>query len=101
MLRPTFGHVRRRRGFVPDHLGANQFGLLLIAAAYVLRQKLRRCTARTACVRTQVRRLRERLFKLGLHVVRSVRRVVVHLPRAPPYLDACRCIVLALGATAG
>ena len=45
--------------------------------------------------------LRDRLLKLGVHVVRSVRRVVLHLPRATPYLDAWRRIALALGAATG
>ena len=80
---------------------ANQFRVLLTAAAYVLMQELRLCAARTACARTQVTWLRDRLLKLGVHVVRSVRRVVLHLPRATPYLDAWRRIALALGARAG
>ena len=79
---------------------ANQLRVLLTAAAYVLLQELRLCAARTACARTQVTWLRDRLLKLGAHVVRSVRRVVLHLPRATPYLDAWRRIAFALGATA-
>ena len=39
--------------------------------------------------------------QLGVHVVRSVRRVVLHLPRATPHLEAWRHIALALGARAG
>ena len=54
---------------------ANQLRVLLTAAAYVLMQELRLCAARTACARTQVTWLRDRLLKLGVHVVRSVRRV--------------------------
>ena len=73
----------------------------MTAAAYVLLQELRLCAARTACARTQVTWLRDRLLKLGVHVVRSVRRVVLHLPRATPYLDAWRRIALALGARTG
>ena len=42
-----------------------------------------------------------RLLKLGVHVVRSVRRVVLHLPRSTPHLEAWRHIALALGARAG
>ena len=80
---------------------ANQLRVLLTAAAYVLMQELRLCAARTACARTQVTWLRDRLLKLGVHVVRSVRRVVLHLPRATPYLDAWRRIALALGARTG
>ena len=80
---------------------ANQLRVLLTAAAYVLLQELRLRAAGTACARSQVTWLRDRLLKLGVHVVRSVRRVVLHLPRATPYLDAWRRIALALGATAG
>ena len=80
---------------------ANQLRVLLTAAAYVLMQELRLRAARTACARTQVTWLRDRLLKLGAHVVRSVRRLVVHLPRATPDLDAWRQIALALGARAG
>ncbi len=80
---------------------ANQLRVLLTAAAYVLMQELRLRAARTACARTQVTWLRDRLLKLGANVVRSVRRLVVHLPRATPDLDAWRQIALALGARAG
>ena len=60
---------------------ANQLRVLLTAAAYVLMQELRLCAAGTACARAQVPRLRDRLLKLGVQVVRSVRRIVLHLPR--------------------
>jgi hypothetical protein len=80
---------------------ANQFRVLLTAAAYVLLQELRLRAARTACARTQVSGLRERLLKLGVHVVVLVRRIVLHLPTATPDLDAWRRIALALGARAG
>ena len=45
--------------------------------------------------------LRERLLKLGVHVVRSVRRIVLHLPTSTPYLDAWRHIALSFGARTG
>ena len=77
---------------------ANQLRVFLTAAAYVLMQELRLRAARTACARTQVTWLRDRLLKLGVHVVRSVRRVVLHLPRSTPHLEAWRHIALALGA---
>ncbi|MCI0437220.1 MAG: IS1380 family transposase, partial [Gemmatimonadetes bacterium] len=80
---------------------ANQFRVLLTAAAYVLMQELRLRAARTAYARTQVTGLREHLLKLGVHVVVSVRRIVLHLPTATPHLDAWRHIALALGARAG
>jgi hypothetical protein len=80
---------------------ANQLRVLLTAAAYVLMQELRLRAARTACARTQVTGLRERLLKLGVQVVVSVRRIVLHLPTSTPDLDAWRHIALALGARTG
>ena len=62
---------------------------------------LRLHAARTACARTQVMWLRDRLLKLSVHVVSSVRRLVLHLPRSTPNLDAWRKIALSLGARAG
>jgi hypothetical protein len=79
----------------------NQLRVLLTAAAYVLMQELRLRAARTACARAQVTTLRERLLKLGVHVVRSVRRIVLHLPTSTPYLHAWRHIALALAARPG
>lgn len=79
----------------------NQLRVLLTAAAYVLMQELRLRAARTTCARAQVSTLRERLLKLGVHVVRSVRRLVLHLPASTPDLDAWRHIALALGARTG
>ena len=80
---------------------ANQLRVLLTAAASVLLQELRLRAAGTACARTQVTWLRDRLLKLGVHVVASVRRIVLHLPTATPDLDAWRHIACALGARPG
>jgi len=80
---------------------ANQLRVLLTAAAYVLMQELRLRAARTACARTQVTGLRERLLKLGVQVVVSARRIVLHLPTSTPDLDAWRHIAIALGARPG
>ena len=80
---------------------ANQLRVLLTAAAYVLMQELRLRAARTVCARAQVTTLRERLLKLGVHVVRSARRIVLHLPTSTPFVDAWRHIALALGARTG
>ena len=77
---------------------ANQLRVLLTAAAYVLLQELRLRAAGTACARAQVTWLRERLLKLGGHVVVSVRRIALHLPTATPDLDAWRHIALTLAA---
>jgi hypothetical protein len=80
---------------------ANQFRVLLTAAAYVLMQELRLRAARTDCARAQVWTLRERLLKLGARVRVSVRRVVLHLPVSFPFLNTFRQVALALGARAG
>jgi hypothetical protein len=80
---------------------ANQFRVLLTAAAYVLMQELRLQSRHTGCARAQVWMLRERLLKLGAHVVGSVRRVVVHLPVSFPFLPTFRKVALALGASFG
>jgi hypothetical protein len=80
---------------------ANQLRVLLTAAAYVLMQELRLRAARTAYARAQVTRLRDRLLKLGVHVVVSVRRIVLHLPTSTPDLHAWRHVALALGARPG
>jgi hypothetical protein len=50
---------------------ANQFRVLLTAAAYVLMQELRLSAAGTNCARAQVWTLRERFLKLGARVVGS------------------------------
>ncbi len=75
----------------------NQLRVLLTAAAYVLMQELRLRAADTACSRAQAPWLRDRLLKLGVQVVRSVRRIVLRLPRATPDLAAWRHIAFALG----
>ena len=80
---------------------ANQLRVLMTAAAYVLMQEVRLRAAGTACARAQVGTLRERLLKLGAHVLRSVRRVVIHLPASFPCLTSFRQIALALGAGSG
>jgi len=80
---------------------ANQLRVLLTAAAFVLMQELRLRAARTNCARAQVQTLRERLIKIGAHVVRSVRRVVLHLPASYPFLHPWKRVALTLGATAG
>lgn len=77
---------------------ANQFRVLMTAAAYVLMQQLRLRAARTSCARAQVQTIRERLLKIGAHVVVSVRRVVLHLPASYPFLDAWTGVARALGA---
>jgi Transposase DDE domain group 1 len=80
---------------------ANQFRVLLTAAAYVLMQELRLRAAGTDCARAQVWTLRERLLKLGARVFVSVRRVMVQLPASFPFLPTFRRVALALGASPG
>lgn len=80
---------------------ANQFRVLLTAAAYVLMQELRLSAAGTNCAKAQIWTLRERFLKLGARVVVSVRRMVVHLPQSFPYLATFRHMALELGASPG
>jgi hypothetical protein len=80
---------------------ANQLRVLLTAAAYVLLQELRLQAAHTGWARAQVATLREQVLKLGVQVVVSVRRLVLHLPAAFPFRDDWCRLALALGARAG
>ena len=80
---------------------ANQFRVLMTAAAYVLMQELRLRLARTDSARTQVSILRERFLKLGVRVVASVRRIVLHLPQSFPYRHSFERLALSLGAQTG
>jgi hypothetical protein len=78
---------------------ANQFRVLLIAAAYILFQTLQAHTPGTACAGAQVSTLRERLLKLAAWVERSVRRIVLHLPTSYPWMTTWRQLALRIGAT--
>lgn len=73
---------------------ANQFRVLITAAAFVLMQELRLRAAQTSCARAQVQTLRERLIKIGVRVVQSVRRVVLHFPVSTAYLPAWKHLAL-------
>ena len=64
---------------------ANQFRLLLHAAAYVLMQAMRASLAGTEFARAQVSTLRLRLLKVGARIRESMRRVLVQLPSAYPW----------------
>ena len=91
-----------RAGAGPDQLlafRANQFRVLLTAAAYVLFQELQRRAHGTACAGAQVTTLRERLLKLAVWVERSVRRIVLHLPTTFPWLRPWQQLARAVGAT--
>jgi hypothetical protein len=64
---------------------ANQFRVLLSAAAYVMVETLRRVgLAETELAATQATTIRLKLLKIGGRVVRSVRRLVIHLASGYP-----------------
>ena len=80
---------------------ANQLRVLLTAAAYILMQELRLRAARTSCARAQMGTLRLRLLKLGVRVVGSLRRIILHLPASVADAAAWQRIALTLGARPG
>ena len=77
---------------------ANQFRVLMTAAAYVLMQELRLGLAGTGSARAQVLILRTRFLKIGAQVVASVRRIVLHLPQSFPDRDNFHRLALHWGA---
>jgi hypothetical protein len=82
-----------------SRFAANQFRLLLSAAAYVLCQVLQVHARATAVGAAQVWTLRERLLKVAVWVERSVRRIVLHLPQTFPWREAWQQVAHALGVT--
>lgn len=80
---------------------ANQLRVTLAAAAYVLLQELQRRADGTSLARAQVGRLRLVLLKIGVRITRSVRRIVLHLPRAHPDPHAWRAVAATFGAVPG
>ncbi len=67
---------------------ANQFRVLLSAAAYLLLDSLRRhALPETELAPAQVDTIRLKLLKIGARVVSSVRRVVIHLAESYPLQD--------------
>jgi Transposase DDE domain group 1 len=105
------GDVENRYKELKDSLGlgrtgcprflANQVRVLLTATAYILFQTLQQHAQGTACAGAQVATLRERLIKLAVWITRSARRIVLHLPRACPWLEPWRQVARAVGARAG
>lgn len=77
---------------------ANQLRLTLTAAAFVLFQELQLRADRTALRGAQVPRLRHALITIGVQVVRSVRRIVLHFPRSHPDAVPWARLARALGA---
>jgi hypothetical protein len=82
-----------------SRFGANQFRLLLSAAAFVLFQTLQTHAQRTVLADAQVSTLRERLLKVAVWIERSARRLVLHLPQPFPWLTPWRQLAAAVGAT--
>ncbi len=78
---------------------ANQFRVLMTAAAYVLTQEMRHRAAGTDLASAQVTTLRERLLKVAVWVEKSVRRIVVHFPVNFPWLTCWKHIAQAIAAT--
>ena len=81
-----------------QRFAANQFRVLLAAAADTLLQELRRQAAGTEYERAQVERLRLHLLKLAARVEQTARAVVLHLPAAAPAMGAWLVIAARLGA---
>ena len=78
---------------------ANQFRVLLSAAAYVLVETLRRTGLEdTELQAAQAGTIRLKLFKVATRVVTSVRRVVFHLSSAYPLADLLRRVLARLRA---
>lgn len=76
---------------------ANQFRVLLSAAAYVLLQHLRQqALAGTELAEAQVSTIRNKLLKIGALVKRSVRRIVLHLAGGCPTQALFRLIAAKL-----
>jgi hypothetical protein len=77
---------------------ANQLRITLTAAAYVLFQELQIHADQTALRGAQVPRLRQALITIGVQVVRSVRRIVLHFPQSHPDAVTWARLARALGA---
>jgi hypothetical protein len=80
---------------------ANQFRVLLTAAAYALMQELRTQARGTRLARAQVSTLRDRLFKLSVRITESVRRIVLHLPQTFAFATEWTRLARRLGAVPG
>jgi len=82
-----------------SRFGANQFRLLLSAAAFVLFQTLQTHARGPGLAHAQVSTLRERVLKVAVWIERSARRIVLHLPQHFPWLAPWRDLAAAVGAT--
>jgi hypothetical protein len=77
---------------------ANQLRVTLTAAAFVLFQELQLHADRTALRGAQVPRLRQAVITIGVQLVRSVRRIVLHFPQSHPDAVPWARLARALGA---
>jgi len=67
---------------------ANQFRLLLASAAYTLVEYIRSHALRgTELAKAQCQTIRLKLFKIGARIVKSVRRIILHLTTGYPYQE--------------
>jgi hypothetical protein len=78
---------------------ANQFRVVMTAAAYLLFQELRWQLRKTELKRAQVGRLRTTLLKVSARVTESIRRIVFHLPTSYAFEKLWRRAAHALGAS--
>jgi hypothetical protein len=79
---------------------ANQFRVLLSAAAYVLMETIRRLgLTGTELARAQVSTIRLKLIKLGTVVLRNTRRIRLLFSSAYPEQALFRHVAAALGRT--
>jgi hypothetical protein len=77
---------------------ANQFRVLLSAAAYILIETLRRVgLAQTELATAQVTTIRLKLLKIGARITCSVRRIVLHLAGGYPYKELFAEVLSRLG----
>ena len=79
---------------------ANQFRVLLSAAAYVLMETIRRVGLKgTELARAQVGTIRLKLLKIGMVIVRNTRRIRLFFSSAYPYQQLFKDACSALGRT--
>jgi len=79
---------------------ANQFRVLLSAAAYVLMETIRRVGLKgTELARAQAGTIRLKLLKIGMVIVRNTRRIRLFFSSAYPYQQLFKDACSALGRT--
>jgi hypothetical protein len=77
---------------------ANQFRVLLHAAAFVLHSHLRRCLKGTHLEHAQACTLQRQLLKLGVRVCETVRRVWLHFASSCPLQELWEPLLIGLNA---